>query len=115
MRKQNKTNKPGCVQAIIRYRLRHKHGENTGDAAPYLLRAFKERFKDKVEGVVLARVRHLRQARMRTRHVRVVVARLTRRPRVASCQRPALADHYVVVASMSLRIPIQIAQTTCAQ
>lgn len=82
---------------------------------PYLLRAFKERLKDKVEGVVLPRVRHLRQARVRARQVRIVVARLAGAARVAPRQRPALADHYVVVASMSLRIPIQIAQTTCAQ
>lgn len=53
----------------------------------------------------MSRVR-VREARMRARHVGVVVARLPRRPPVPSRQRPALADQYVVVASMSLRIPI---------
>lgn len=66
---------------------------------PYLLRAFYERFKDNVEGVVVSVVR---EPRVRARHVRVVVARLPRRPRVPPSQRPALAHQYVVVASMSL-------------
>lgn len=57
---------------------------------------------------VMRVVRVVRQARVRARHVRVVVARLPRRPRVAPRQRPALADHYVVVASMSLCVPITI-------
>lgn len=58
----------------------------------------------------MARVRvRVREARVRAREVGVVVARiprLPRRPRVPPRQRPALAHHYVVVASMSLRIPI---------
>lgn len=66
---------------------------------PYLLRAFYERFKDNVEGVVVA---VWRKTRVRARDVRVVVARFARRPRVPPRQRPARAHHYVVVASMSL-------------
>lgn len=90
---------------------------------PYLLRAFYERLKDNVECVVVARMRGervLREARVRVRarHVRVAVAGLARRPRVPPRQRPArsIADQYVVVASMSLRIPIIIhsSQTTVA-
>lgn len=87
---------------------------------PYLLRAFYERFKDNVEGVVVARmgvggVVQVRQARVRARDVGVVVAvavaRLPRRPRIPPRQRTALANHYVVVASMSLRIPIIIRES----
>lgn len=44
----------------------------------------------------------VREPRVRARHVRVVVARLPRRPRVPPRQRPALAHQNVVVASMSL-------------
>lgn len=95
----------GCVQLLIPL---HVATQRVGPRCePYLLRAFYERFKDNVEGVVVARKRVVRQARVRARYVRVVVAvaRLPRRPRVAPRQRPALADQYVVVASMSLRIP----------
>lgn len=75
---------------------------------PYLLRAFYERLKDNVEGVVVAvrrqeRVRRVRAMRhVRARQVGVVVARLPQGSRVPPRERPALAHQNVVVASMSL-------------
>lgn len=97
MQKQNKTiNKP---RGACSYSFRYVATQTWWFiGVPYLLRAFYERLKDNVERVVVA----VMQTRVRARHVRVVVARLPRGPRVPPRQRAALAHQYVVVASMSL-------------
>lgn len=113
------SNREGRGQPNVQLLHSARRCDTYADLLYYLLSAFYERLKYNVESVVVAhvcvRVRvcvHEARVRVCARHVGVVVARLARRPHVAPRQRPALAHHYVVVASMSLRNPIKLLNTS---